>query len=156
MRRTFFCIGSALVALLGVWVSAAQEGRDKKTELEGTWEIVAVSFEGDPYDEEEIKESSPVRRLVFKGKKLISLDEDGKVFSVSRFTLNPKQKPRELDVECRDFGHPIGVSMCLGIYQLDGDTLTLSWYAGPVLGRPKDFNGGEGSRQKVVTLKRVK
>jgi uncharacterized protein (TIGR03067 family) len=155
MRRSLFCIGSALVALLGVWVSAAQEGRDEKTELEGTWEIVALSLEGDPYDEEEIK-ALPTRRLVFKGKKLICLDGDGKVISVSRFTLNPKQKPRELDVECRDFGHPIGVSMCLGIYQLDGDTLTLSWYAGPGLERPKDFNGGEGSRQKVVTLKRVK
>ena len=155
MRRSLFCIGSALVALLGVWVSAAQESREEKTELEGTWEIVAVSLEGDPYDEEEIK-ALPARRLVFKGKKLISLDGDGEVIFDNAFKVDAKQKPRTIDITCRDSDHPFGSLVILGIYRLDGDTLTISWRYDPSAERPKDFNGGEGSRQKVLTLKLVK
>ncbi|MDW8224314.1 MAG: TIGR03067 domain-containing protein [Gemmatales bacterium] len=129
---------------------------ERKTELEGKWEIVERSIEGSYYTEEEIKEML-VRWLVFRGNKLIALDKDGKVKNETTFKVDPKQEPATMDAVCQDLVAPTGMSVFQYIYKLRGDTLTVCWQVGSrAAKRPKDFNNVPGSNLEVLTLKRVK
>jgi uncharacterized protein (TIGR03067 family) len=152
MKQLPWCIAALLVVLQASGL--AQNQAKDKTELEGTWELIASSIEGFEYTEEEIKEWL-VRRHVYRGNKLIALDKDGKVVFESTIKVDPKRKPATIDMRLPNLIDPKIPFVRLAIYRLEGDTLTICWQDGPAPQRPKDFSGGIGSRLRVATYKRV-
>jgi uncharacterized protein (TIGR03067 family) len=152
MKQLPWCIAALLFVLQASGL--AQNQAKDKTELEGTWELIASSIEGFEYTEEEIKEWL-VRRHVYRGNKLIALDKDGKVVFESTIKVDPKRKPATIDMRLPNLIDPKIPFVRLAIYRLEGDTLTICWQDGPAPQRPKDFSGGIGSRLRVATYKRV-
>jgi uncharacterized protein (TIGR03067 family) len=74
--------------------------------------------------------------------------DDQKWFASRPFTLDTTQSPRQIDIQMkRD-------SDRLGIYQLDGDTLTWCVPFHADLPRPTEFKGADG--RPCYVLKRVK
>jgi uncharacterized protein (TIGR03067 family) len=69
------------------------------------------------------------------------------------YKVTPKAVPPEIDLT-----PAAGVKRppSLGIYKLDGDTLTICFDQEPGAARPKSFESREGSAVLVLTLKRVK
>jgi uncharacterized protein (TIGR03067 family) len=71
------------------------------------------------------------------------------------YKADPKKAPAEIDIfpPVRQTAPPM-----MGIYKVDGDTLTLCVSkGGPEAGtRPAKFESAEGSRDTLFTLKRVK
>jgi uncharacterized protein (TIGR03067 family) len=70
---------------------------------------------------------------------------------VLSITLDPGQKPKAINLTVVDDNDKIEL---LGIYQLDGDIITICWDEGGV--RPESFESPSGSSAIVVRMKRVK
>lgn len=152
MKRRVFITAAALIVLTAIGSAQDQKG---KTELEGTWEIIGRSFDGSSYTDEDVK-AMLVRRLVFRGNKLLALDKMGKVKNETTFKLDPKQRHPTIDFVCQDLADPTGTLVTKGIYWLRGDTLTMCYQLGPEAQRPKDFDDAPGSFLEILTLNRVK
>ncbi len=124
-----------IVCALGLWlaVARADEPKDDKIAIQGTWELTA---RGKPAIPDIVCE-----RIVFKGDKLtFHYKLDGKRFTTEcTFKLDPTAKPKRIDFTFSptdgddDKGKPY-----LGIYELKDGKLRLN-YRGPTSTRPKDF-----------------
>ena len=68
------------------------------------------------------------------------------------YTSDAKKSPAEFELVMP--GAPPGMKPCLGIYKIDGDTLTLCFNVEGE--RPTKFESPAGSKAMLVTLKRVK
>jgi RNA polymerase sigma factor (sigma-70 family) len=109
----------------------------------GTWALVAYEEGGQKAPEEAIKDAR------------VTLTADGKMTAkqgekVQEFTyeLDPAKKPKEFS-GTNDKGQTM-----LGIYKLDGDTLTVCFDRGG--GRPTEFASKEGTAVVLEVLKREK
>jgi uncharacterized protein (TIGR03067 family) len=151
MRR--FILGVVWVAVAGVAVADEPKTEAKKAleTFAGTWEIVAVAPEG---------ATKGARRLVFsKDGTYAARDKDGKELWAGTFEIDPTSRPKVWDHRPHD-ARKEGKDV-LGIYELDGDKLTVACVVGHWKGkewvgksRPKMFDPKDAD--VVIELKRVK
>jgi RNA polymerase sigma-70 factor (ECF subfamily) len=118
------------------------KGKGDKEKIQGTWVIESAKMGGKDLPEEETKGM----KMVFAGDKVtVTLKGEDKE---GTFKLDPSKKPKEIDVEIK--GAPNAGE---GIYQLEGDKLTLCIDdAGKQ--RPTEFKSEEGTRHGLIVLKR--
>ncbi len=117
--------------------------------LLGTWELTAAEAGGRPAGDD-VK----LQEMVVEKDKLSTIKTDGTKHEVT-WTIDPKAKPRTIDIVPQD-GPPNEKGQTFkGIYQLDGDSLKICM-AGPNMDRPTEFKTEEGSRNFLLTFKRKK
>jgi uncharacterized protein (TIGR03067 family) len=66
------------------------------------------------------------------------------------YKLDAKKSPAEIDIT------PQKEEKVLGIYKIEGDTLTICFAGGPDAKRPSKFESPEGERIILMTFKRAK
>ena len=124
---------------------------DPKTDrekLQGTWTFVAVEEWGQAKEEDP---NNP-RRLVFDGNEF-TIGKGRLIIFVGKFTLDPSQKPKAIDLEFTESVKPQDEGKTeLGIYALEGDTLKLCLNRPENPERPKKFSANE--KQELITLRR--
>ena len=128
---------------------SAQAPQAAAKELIGVWRATAAVREGLP--------ATDVigHQLTFAEQRFEIQSKDGKRLYSGTFRTNPRATPQTID-----FAHAgsAGKAMTwLGIYRLDGDTLTICDNApNPDKGRPSAFETSSGSGYVVITFTRVK
>jgi RNA polymerase sigma factor (sigma-70 family) len=135
--------------LVGHGVADGGKGKTDKERLQGAWVIASAERGGDKLgaDAEELKGLT----LTFKGDK-VTLSVGGRAQEAT-FTLDPGKSPKEIDLAVDEGG---GEMTHLGIYKLDGETLTLC-KSHPPGARPEKFASKEGEKWPAVfVFKRAK
>ncbi|HEX4608681.1 MAG TPA: TIGR03067 domain-containing protein [Urbifossiella sp.] len=125
---------------------------DEKTDspFQGTWDVVKLEQTGEKLDDF-IKDSRPT--MVFAGDKYTFTAGDD--VEKGTFKLNPKAKTPTIDYDITEGTHK--GKRQLGIYKLDGDTLTLCLAEEGAKARPTKFGTAEDAPEYVMfTLKRRK
>ncbi len=117
------------------------KGKDDAAKLQGTWRVQTLTESGKAAPAEIAKKF----KLVIDGERITlhgdSSPKDG------TFKLDATKSPKHIDITIKD-------KQGLGIYKLQGDSLTLA--LGETLrGRPTAFASEEGSRIALVVLKRA-
>ena len=115
--------------------------------IQGTWLPSTAELAGKPFPDE-------VRKTI----KLVIKDDKytvtvGEMVDKGTAKLNPKAKPKELDITGTD--GPNKGKTILAIYELDGDTLRIC-YDLTGKNRPTEFKTKEGTLLFLVTYKREK
>ncbi len=126
---------------------AAVKGEAPKDEeaIVGTWAYVSVELAGQTVPEEEVKGA----RMVFTADGKFTADTNKGKKMAGTFKLDPSRKPREITTTTDDKNH-------LGIYKLEGDTLTICLPQGEGAARPTEFDSTRGGKILLVVLKREK
>jgi uncharacterized protein (TIGR03067 family) len=139
--RWLACILCFGVAILG---SVADGGDKTAPKIEGTWQVTSITFpDGKKVSGDKLAEAKGT--YVFKNGKF-KATIDGKEVSSGTFKVDATQKPAAIDLTYGDKTH-------LGIFMIDGDTLTLAeGNAGKQ--RPKAFESGPDLL--LTVLKRAK
>jgi uncharacterized protein (TIGR03067 family) len=104
---------------------------------QGTWIATASTFDGQNAPEEVVRS---IKRIVTDDH--VVWERNGKRFAGTKFALDSTTEPRTIDV-IPDGGRNRGERI-LGIYKLDGDTLTICM-AAPGQPRPREFKADKGS-----------
>jgi uncharacterized protein (TIGR03067 family) len=137
--------------LVSVAIPAASADDDPvKDELkrhQGTWVTTSSIFDGQPAAPELVRS---IRRIVTDDH--VVWERDGKRFAGTTIVLDPKKEPKTIDVI--PDGGPNRGEPILGIYKLQGDTITICM-AGPAQPRPKEFKAEKGSGYSLRTFERV-
>jgi uncharacterized protein (TIGR03067 family) len=118
--------------------------------LEGTWKLVSLESRGRKYDADFFQQIN--YRLTLKGT-TYSLEMRGRKGTVATIKVDPKQKPKTLDLAVTE-GIQKGRTI-LAIYSLEGDTLTICQTV-PGKKRPTAFAAPAGSSEALFTLKKEK
>jgi uncharacterized protein (TIGR03067 family) len=143
---------SSLVALglLGSLIVLAPDDagtdRAERERHQGTWRVTSFVADGAEAPPEVAGEMSRVvegDHVVWK--------RGGTSFAGTTVELDPAADPKAIDV-IPDGGKLKGKRV-LGIYRLDGDTLTICM-AGPDQDRPHEFAAGKGSGRTLMTFRR--
>jgi uncharacterized protein (TIGR03067 family) len=167
MRRFTLVLACALVisfvpaiGFVSLSDTLAEEKKAERNELaalEGTWVIIGKEFMGKKATDEEVKELAG--KTVIKGGKITEWNgEKGKeeIISESTFKLDPKAKPKAMDLKI--ISGPIKGETQLAIYdyELDGDTLKICYSFGKGEKRPTEFAGKFDGAALFLTYKRIK
>jgi uncharacterized protein (TIGR03067 family) len=138
-----------ILMLVAAGALVAAEGREdaaKKDQerLQGTWKVESATKGGKQAPAERLKGM----RLVVQGDKMTV--SEGTMHEEATFTLAADQRPAAIDVK------PSRASRrtILGIYRLEGDTLTVCWARDGE--RPREFASPQGSDDILLVLKREK
>jgi uncharacterized protein (TIGR03067 family) len=124
---------------------AATRGAPKDDDtLDGTWLPETAELAGKMFPDE-IRKS--LKLVVKDGKYTVTV---GKAVDQGTCKLNPKAKPKELDVTGTD--GPNKGQTFLAIYERDGDTLRVCYDLGGKK-RPTEFKTKEGTQLFLVTYK---
>ena len=115
--------------------------------LDGTWLIESYLVDGKAVSEEARKAS----KLLIHGETFEFHSPRG--IRKGTFKIDWTKKPKTMDVT-PSTGAAKG-KILLGIYELEGDTLTNS-HLNSETERPKDFSSKPGSRQTLIVYKRQK
>ena len=128
--------------------SAAMRGDDKDSDsLQGTWLPSTAELGGKMFPDEVRK---TIKLVVKEDKYTVTV---GKQVDQGTVKLNPKAKPKELDLTGTD--GPNKGKTFLAIYERDGDTLRVC-YDLSGKNRPTEFKTKEGTQLFLVTYKREK
>jgi uncharacterized protein (TIGR03067 family) len=126
--------------------AAGKEGGAKDQEkIVGTWAFRSLVKGGQKEAEEGFKEA----KLIFAADakltaKLPKGDKEG------TYKLDPATKPKAMTITTE------GGGTLLGIYKLEGDTLTVCLGNEDVNDRPTEFDSKEGTKVVLIVLKREK
>ena len=131
--------------LLALALCAADKTEKKADKIDGTWKVVATTFNG-----REVPAKSLEGRTVVIGAGELAGYVNEKKGNVNKITLDAKKKPARIDLLRQGLKEA-----SLGIYELKGDKLTIC-YGEPGAGRPEKFESPEGDRVFLIVLERVK
>jgi uncharacterized protein (TIGR03067 family) len=151
MKPTVLLILSAglLIAADDPNAPAAKE----RKKLEGTWTLVSSEWE-------DSKDRNRGKGMKFVVEKKITIQEPGSDKQVGGvlIKLDPKQKPKAIDLWALEPGMSEEAAAkekpVIGIYELEGDTLKVSWVPLEKRERPLKFPTKPGPGEAVVVLKR--
>ena len=72
------------------------------------------------------------------------------------FSIRPTANPKEYDLQLEPFSNGNMVPAFRGIYEVDGDTLTMCFTWVPEAERPKAFKADKGDQCRVTIYRRKK
>jgi uncharacterized protein (TIGR03067 family) len=111
--------------------------------LEGQWDVVSIEEEG-------AKQTRPdIKAITIAGRRAIFEHRLGTAKAL--LTIEPTAEPATIDIFGLNEDFPFGG---LGIYKLDGDTLTICWVSSGE--RPKEFSTAAGDKTLLVVLKKAR
>jgi RNA polymerase sigma-70 factor (ECF subfamily) len=125
-------------------VTNADEASKDEEKILGTWTLVSFEEGGQKAPEEKIKMATAT--LTADGRMIFKMGEQEQQFT---YKLDPSKTPKTFD-GTNDRGRT-----ALGIYKLDGDTLTVCFERGGG-DRPTEFASKEGTTVVLEVLKREK
>ncbi|MCU0705749.1 MAG: TIGR03067 domain-containing protein [Fimbriiglobus sp.] len=138
MRTSVLAMGVAVVF-------AATAAADDKTPLEGKWTINSLTRDGKADDG--MKGATRVHEA---DKYIITPPKDSKAPTTEgTFTVDAAKKTIDMKPSSGNFK---GKTL-LGVYKLDGDTLTIAFHESE---RPTGFESKEGSKVVVAVMKKAK
>ena len=144
-------MGTTLLGLALAVGAPALKDKDKVPSLIGEWEVQSIGTNGAQ------NATTPGLRYTFTedGQWLIARNGKETTPGTSRgFTVDPKRNPPAVDlVTNTKVANP---TRLLGIYKIEGDTLTIVGTRAKGVERPTTFEIGEGSGLTVYVLKRAK
>jgi uncharacterized protein (TIGR03067 family) len=130
------------ILLLAADAPSGDEGR-----LQGTWYIIHVDKPGSHGDREAFDFADTKFTMTFDRGKITATGE-GTTLWAGTYRLDPGKTPGTIDITRRS-----GLFK-RGIYQLDGDTLTLCLDL-PASSRPTEFAPGLDSKAEVLIFRRM-
>jgi uncharacterized protein (TIGR03067 family) len=137
----------AFLVLVGA--AGAQDLMKKEmSQLEGEWCMVSGEANGVPMPKETVNGG---KRVAKNGETTITFG--GQVYFKAKFRIDPTRKPKAIDYTMTE--GPTKGKTHLGIYELDGDTVTFC-FAAPGKDRPTEFTAKAGSQRTLSVWKRVK
>lgn len=143
---TLFAIGSLV---------RAQDGDSVEVEtnkLQGFYRVIRSVDAG----KEIPQEGMPPTLVVFDGNLVQVRDEEkdpDKTINLFSFKPVPGMDPKAIDFSL--LRGPRAGKVDQGIYRLEGKTLTICIQEDPKEGRPKTFESKEGTKLKLIVLKKV-
>lgn len=148
-----------LAVLVLVLIGNAQnekgkKDKGKKTELEGTWNAVKVTENGEVMPKTWLKAA----KFVIKGNRIRGFYPNlrrGPKKSTESFTINSNKMPKQINITELD-DTPLKGLTHRGIFRLEKDRLIICLPHQPNRDRPKEFSAVKGSKQTLIILKRAK
>ena len=139
-----------IVAVLAVGLLlAADDKKDDKDKdakkLEGTWAVVSLERDGQKAPDEQAK---GITVTFAAGGKVTFKTPDKEINGT--YKVDAGKKVKEITLEAND------EKTLYGIYKLDGDSLTICAVDTSADERPAEFATKEGSKARLVVLKREK
>src|SRR5262245_299314 len=154
MRTSVSLLIVACPLVMGVRGADEPEPKTELASLAGKWVIVGKEFMGKKATKEELKKLKG--EMVIKGRTMTQWGEEGgkkEVVSEATFTLNPKAKPKALDLTYT--GGALKGERVEAIYELKGDTLRVC-YAMKDEKRPAELAGKRDGKAFLLIYKREK
>lgn len=137
----------ALLALVAVFLVAADDPKDELKKLVGTWMMVSGEEDGQKFAEQTIKGA----KMVIKGDQYDV--KIGEVTFMGTLKVDPSKKPHAIDAT--ETEGPFKGKTTLGIYELEGDSFKVC-FAKSGEDRPKEFRTKSGTGHILHTWKREK
>jgi len=125
------CLLTACAAALAAAAADDDSAKSEMSRLEGTWTMVSGERGGMKLDDGMVHSG---KRVVKDGQTTVMFGE--MLWMKAKFSVDPAKSPKTIDYTLLS-GDDKGKQQ-LGIYELDGDTLTIC-YAAPGADRPTSF-----------------
>jgi uncharacterized protein (TIGR03067 family) len=137
-----------MLLFAGVFALAADDPKkDPKKEIEGSWRAVKITASGNPVDAAFVESF----RVQFERKTYVNSMGEG-ASEKGEYSVDDTTKPRTIDFDIKD-GPDKGKKQ-LGIFKVEGNTLTI-WVTEPgSSNRPKSFEADPGLPVIEYVLKR--
>lgn len=141
-----------LFSTSSVWADDAK--KTDKEKLQGTWQVTKGMSDG----KELPKEMNAKVKIVISTDKLTIYppDGDGTESFDNVYQIDESKTPKTIKIKKSKNADQIEREYSLGIYKLNGDTLTICMASRPGKERPTKFEAAENSGYILLTLKRVK
>jgi uncharacterized protein (TIGR03067 family) len=144
MNFARFVLGSVIVVM---HANSVVQGQDAAKELQGVWTCAHATIDGNPLAEDTAKQL----KLTLTADRYKSQRGDQVLFD-SSYKVDASKSPKQIEMIGTE-GDLKGKA-ALGIYKLDGDTLTMC-YCLPGKERPTAFESSSGSGAFLVVWKRA-